>query len=444
MRRAASSVAAFLFLVSAISGAALAADLAGNCCTDLEERVAALEATVARKGNKAVSLTISGQVDRALLYWQDSGESDVYSVGNFNQETRLRLLGEGRINPKLKAGYFIEVGIFDTLTSQVTQPNDNGNETGLILRHDYWFLEHTELGRVTVGHTGSAAFLVDVIDLGEIGVVTGAWTYRHNGGLLLRNGATGALLPANWAQALHGPLDPARGDLVKYDSPVLHGFQLTAAIGEDDAWDVALRYAGEWNGIRVAAGIAYVEDRDENGGFLTPVANTAALNGSRDIRQWLGSASLLHAPSGVFVSAAFYHRELNGAFDLGVDGAKRPDEDIFWVAAGLRKNWFGIGPTSIYAEYSRSENLLTGTCGNAVVVAPAGVGCTSGLKIAAHESNLWGIGFVQTIQSAATEIYLGYRHQEVDISTAPTPGGPLTKQPISDLDAVLAGVRVKF
>ena len=51
---------------------ALAADLGGNCCADLEERVAELEATAARKGNRRVSLTISGQVSTAVMAW-DAG-----------------------------------------------------------------------------------------------------------------------------------------------------------------------------------------------------------------------------------------------------------------------------------------------------------------------------------------------------------------------------------
>ena len=34
---------------------AQAADLGGNCCADLEERVAELEATTVRKGNRKVS-----------------------------------------------------------------------------------------------------------------------------------------------------------------------------------------------------------------------------------------------------------------------------------------------------------------------------------------------------------------------------------------------------
>src|SRR5687768_6172070 len=52
----------------------------GNCCADLEARVAELEATTVRKGNRRVSLTLSGQVTRQLMYWDDGDMADLYSV----------------------------------------------------------------------------------------------------------------------------------------------------------------------------------------------------------------------------------------------------------------------------------------------------------------------------------------------------------------------------
>jgi hypothetical protein len=42
--------------ISSIAGVAKAADLGGDRCADLEERVAELEATTVRKGNKKVSV----------------------------------------------------------------------------------------------------------------------------------------------------------------------------------------------------------------------------------------------------------------------------------------------------------------------------------------------------------------------------------------------------
>jgi hypothetical protein len=52
-----------------LAGPSAAADLGGNCCADLEERIAELESTTARKGNRKVSLTVSGWINEALGRW---------------------------------------------------------------------------------------------------------------------------------------------------------------------------------------------------------------------------------------------------------------------------------------------------------------------------------------------------------------------------------------
>ena len=57
---------------------AKAADLGGDCCADLEERVAELEATTVRKGNKKVSVTLSGWVVKLGSWWDDGHETNFY------------------------------------------------------------------------------------------------------------------------------------------------------------------------------------------------------------------------------------------------------------------------------------------------------------------------------------------------------------------------------
>ena len=58
-RRSQSVSALFLVLgVATWPQVAEAADIGGDCCSDLEERVAELEATTVRKGNNKVSLTL--------------------------------------------------------------------------------------------------------------------------------------------------------------------------------------------------------------------------------------------------------------------------------------------------------------------------------------------------------------------------------------------------
>src|SRR4030095_17164368 len=69
---------------------AKAADLGGECCADLEEGVAELEATTARKGNRKMSLTITGQVHRMVLWWDDGHSSKTYyGIDNNNSSSRL-------------------------------------------------------------------------------------------------------------------------------------------------------------------------------------------------------------------------------------------------------------------------------------------------------------------------------------------------------------------
>ena len=57
---------------------AKAADLGGDCCADLEERVAELEATTVRKGNKKVSVTLSGWVVKDATWWDDGQRVNFY------------------------------------------------------------------------------------------------------------------------------------------------------------------------------------------------------------------------------------------------------------------------------------------------------------------------------------------------------------------------------
>ncbi len=68
---------------------AQAADLGGDCCADLEERVAELEATTVRKGNKKVSVTLSGWVVKSMNWWDD-GDDQYFVVGDKDVDLRTR------------------------------------------------------------------------------------------------------------------------------------------------------------------------------------------------------------------------------------------------------------------------------------------------------------------------------------------------------------------
>ena len=90
---------------------AKAADLGGDCCADLEERVAELEATTVRKGNKKVSVTLSGWVVKShelVGRWRHKAASSSVTR-TMTLATRFAITGSATIAPGWSGGFNITV-----------------------------------------------------------------------------------------------------------------------------------------------------------------------------------------------------------------------------------------------------------------------------------------------------------------------------------------------
>src|SRR6185295_19019682 len=114
-------LSAAAILIGGWSMPAAAADLGGDCCADLEERISELEATTARKGNRKVSLTISGWVNEAVFFWDDGSERNAYVGTNSLEQSRFKFAGEAKIDKDWSAGYTIEVGLNSAPSNQWDQ-----------------------------------------------------------------------------------------------------------------------------------------------------------------------------------------------------------------------------------------------------------------------------------------------------------------------------------
>ena len=118
---------------------AKAADLGGDCCADLEERVAELEATTVRKGNKKVSVTLSGWVVKDMTWWDDGQESNVY-VGDKDTtlSSHFQISGSATIAPGWSGGYTMSIEAPGNANGFFTnQQNDNTNFEGCGRRHSF-------------------------------------------------------------------------------------------------------------------------------------------------------------------------------------------------------------------------------------------------------------------------------------------------------------------
>src|SRR5215475_3999962 len=184
---------------------AKAADLGGDCCADLEERVAELEATTARKGNRKMSLTITGQVNRIVTWYDDSKSSTTYyGLDNTNSSSRFIFNGSAKITPKVSMGFEIMIEIeAGGTSSKVSQFDEDGKVGGSIggtdsfnqhnrdayfgdARRVAWWMEHADLGRITVGRWESAGVLGTIDLTGHIFLPASASFILLNGGFFIR------------------------------------------------------------------------------------------------------------------------------------------------------------------------------------------------------------------------------------------------------------------
>ncbi len=407
--------AAGMFIGGLALTPAQAADLGGDCCADLEERVADLEATTARKGNRKVSLKISGHVARDFGWYEDEfGDSEFYSAGNGTTGSRVKFSGSAKLTPSWTAGYSIRIRL-DSRDSGVLgragTSQGNGAREALGIDENYVYLSNSSLGTFVAGQAYAPSSGIPTISLGGFGVAADAggndWNASAMNGFSLEQDSS--------LQAL------------AYISPTIAGFTLavawadlnfasnTAGSGSSatDAVDVALRYANEFGPVRIAAGIAY-----------TTVDNKDVLGASAAV---MGSVALMHTPTGLNVNFAAGTEIDGGLGGVGNSGTGAYNDDTtdaqYWyVAGGINQNFFGPGNTSIYGEYGNYDYDNVALADDTLV--------------------MWGVGIVQHFDSAATELYLAYRHweQAVDLNA----DGAVDAGTDGDVDQIKAGMRIKF
>ena len=188
----------------------------------------------------------------------------------------------------------------------------------------------------------------------------------------------------------------------------------------------------------------------------------------------------MHVPSGLFVQGHYQGADFGAPAHIAsgywgsAGGPTKEDATQWLIQGGISKNWFGLGNTALYSEYGKAldwgaesagrpfaGNTSTLTCIEGTIGGTPNATCTSTLLnftpvngVIDTEMTIWGLGITQNVDAAASQLYLGYRNFQADITCtgAPTaagagvgpPGGTAKSLPTEDIHVVVGGAIVRF
>ena len=369
----------------------------------------AAPAKMVKSGKDKVSLSVSGQVNRMLLYASDGRESRLFHADNDQSSTRVRFKGKATLDDEWSAGATFEAELESNSSGSVAIKDagvgGDSNKASLKERKLELFFKSKRLGKLSLGQGSTASDGSTEEDLSGTGVITSAG-FGGTGGSLEFVRSDLAMRKAacmkdcdksedEWELYTVGALFDnrdglSRRDRVRYDTPSFGGVKFsTSFLGgkwsgdsvESRAWDAALRYGREFDGIEVAAALAtWKKDKDTKG------------HG--------GSASVL-APSGTSLTLSYSSQDKKGT-----------DSTFQYAKLGQTFDATSAGKTSISVGYGRTEDQ--GGAGN--------------------EGTYYDLAAVQKIKNLGAELYAVWGVYKADIPGTPT----------EDITIAATGARIKF
>jgi predicted porin len=405
-------------------------------------------------GSDRVKLSISGQVDRALLYGNDGKASNLRNVDNNISSTRLRFVGEGHVTDTTTGGTNLEAEIrpnsssTTTLTQNLPQPAAAATFT---VRHAEGYVQDPDWGAVRLGFGATATYLTSEVDLSgsftatyvNVPDIDGGFAFRQRGAARVPASATtfvtspdGAFGPA--VGAVYNFFDGlVRDNRIRYDTPVFGGFQFATSLIDGGAFDAAVRYAAKFDGHQLAAAVGFVDadsrrhipiaaisgfpgapanlygyagvPTGSNGtaNLATPVTPNAGDVGANGSKQFDGSFSFL-MDNGLSLTMAGGYRNVNYKDPIG----RKLSPLLLYTKLGYRFAWLPYGDTAVGIDFTENEEV----------------------QFHGDTARAYGIGVVQFVESLGTELFAVAKYETLQRTFAR----------YDDLTAISTGARVRF
>jgi len=343
-------------------------------------------------GQDKMSVSISGQVNKEILY-QDDGTDGYTSVAdNDASGTRFRIVAKGNVTESVSVEARMEAELQSSANNNATLAN-KGRGTGqnnFNNRVTHVKFTHKAAGSLTLGQSWEAADGVQFQDQDGAWMTAEAVSDHANNALFRTSNGAATAQAVLWSS-----IDGGRDDVIRYDSPTFGGLRAAASLSNGDEWQIAAFYGGSFGGISVGAGVGYISGSED--------VQNDSVAGSIGIAHDSGISVLLVAGETDFTSG-------NAASAT----ATRPDGSNIYGKIGYDASLNDLGTTSFAIGYGETDDLAA----NGVTV------------------EMLNFGVAQSVSAIGATMYAGATRLSGEAGNGTTN--------FDDFWAAYVGARVKF
>lgn len=343
------------------------------------------------------TLTVSGQVVRALWYGDDGTNDQLFNTSGATTNSRVRWVAAGTVTENVTMGATIEMDIPDSQNigaatfGSGAQQDTGADDNNWSIRHEYVWINHKKFGKLSLGQTDAAANGNTEANLsGASGMSNTAGQVWAGSGIFFMNKASGTATPTTVTPgSVVSNLDfTSRTDVIRYDTPNFMGFSLAASIDGAGGGEIGGRYSGKFGPVNVVALAGYSELSAKS------TTNDHIVGGS---------------------VAALHDSGINASFTYATQEKKTGGTDVhFWSGGlGYKAKIFKIGGTNFRVGYTRTlHNSRRG-----------------------DNAETWGIDVSQDIAAVGANVSLIYRNYDFENN----------RQSLSSIDSIdVFGIQTLF
>lgn len=301
---------------------------------------------------------ISGWLNEGMTYYDDGVGTDMVQLSDNGTTLGSRIVLSGAYKPNesdLNFGFEVIVEPFSgtpnfagggqqtplLFANQDNLDTFNGGDIGLLgsslhIGGDW--------GKVTVGLQSMPTDNIAVLGDPSVTIWSGISPFFRANGFFIR-GIDEASTNQSWGQFAQCLGTPGLGigldcngiyrNGIRYDLPAFGNFSVAVGYANDDIYDIAVKYAGELQGLKATFNAGYSVNADGGSNVGGTSASTLQFQ-----------AGLMDPNSGFFGTVAYQAEEADNAIQGSGD-----DTSSYYLKGGIRKAFNSLGDSAFYIDY---------------------------------------------------------------------------------------------